>query len=252
MNMNRLVNDDEDEEYIRRPMSSLTTSTTPIASSNITMISSSDLSSGQGNEKQNKSQNQSLPKAQDFPALPSTTTIQNNSTNIFTSFVFHISILIIFIAVSSSVWTAGGTNSLENSLNARQKKKSAAMSKKKFMEEVQALPPPPSLSSTNDFPSIGLSELGRRLINEENESTVTTQVKEEKSLPQPLSSIKKEKPLPTPQPASSIKKEKPLPSPQPSSSSIKQEKKEENNSTVQSNKKVGIVDDWDLAKIILD
>jgi hypothetical protein len=88
------------------------------------------------------------------------------------------------------------------------------------MEEVQAMPPPPSLSSTSDFPSIGLNELGRRLITDENESTATTQVKEEK-------------PLPTPPP----------PPPPSSSSTRKQEKKEENNSTVQSPNKVCIIDD---------
>jgi len=82
MNTNRLVNDDDDEEYIRRPMSSLTTSTTPTASSNITLISSSDLSGTQANEKQNKSKNQSIPNAQDFPALPTNTTTQNTSKNI--------------------------------------------------------------------------------------------------------------------------------------------------------------------------
>jgi hypothetical protein len=89
MNTNRLVNDDDDEEYIRRPMSSLTTSTTPTASSNITMISSSDLSGGQVNEKQNKNKNQSIPSAQDFPALPTNITIQNTSKNIFAYFVFY-------------------------------------------------------------------------------------------------------------------------------------------------------------------
>jgi hypothetical protein len=86
MNTNRLMNDDEDDEYIRRPMSSLTASTTPMAASNITMISSSDVSGGQVNEKQNKNKNQSLPNARDFPALASTNTTQNNGKNIFTVF----------------------------------------------------------------------------------------------------------------------------------------------------------------------
>jgi hypothetical protein len=104
------------------------------------------------------------------------------------------------------------------------------MSKKKFMEEVQAMPSPPSLSSTDDFPTFGLSELGRRLITEENESTMTAEVKEEKSLPPPP-------PPPTP--------------PRPSSTT-KQEKKEENKSTVQSTKKVSVVDGQDLVKLIVD
>lgn len=71
MNTRRLTEGDDDDDYVRRPMSSLTTSTTPMASSNITIISSSDVSSGQTNEKQSKNKNQSLPKAQDFPALSS-------------------------------------------------------------------------------------------------------------------------------------------------------------------------------------
>lgn len=72
MNTSRIVHDEEDEEYIRRPMSSLMTSSTPMASSNISIITSSDLSTGQ-----NKNKNQSLPKAQDFPALSSTNTTSN-------------------------------------------------------------------------------------------------------------------------------------------------------------------------------
>jgi hypothetical protein len=187
MNANRLAYDDEDEEYIRRPMASLMTSTTSMASSNITMISSSDVSGAQVNEKQNKKKNQSLPNAQDFPALPSTNTPSNST--------------------ASGVWTAAGTNKSEKSSTTQQKKKSSAASKKKFMEEVQALPP--ALSSNEDFPAFGLSELGRRLITEENQPTVvTTQVKEEKPLPS-----------------------------LPSSATTKQEKKEEKKSTVPSNKK---------------
>ncbi|CAF0740473.1 unnamed protein product [Rotaria sordida] len=193
LNTNRLINDDDDDEYIRRPMASLTISTTPVASSNIKMISSSNLSGTQTNEKQDKNKKQSLPKAQDFPALPSTTTTQNN-------------------VISSNVWVTDGTNPSTKSSTKQQKKKNAALSKKKFMEEVQTMPPPPSLSSADDFPTIGLSQLGQRLITDENQPTVTTQVKEEK--------------LPSP----------PLPS-----SSIKQEKKDENKSTVQSNKKAPIV-----------
>jgi hypothetical protein len=88
INTNRLVNDEEDEEYIRRPMSSLTTSTTPAASSNITLISSSDAPGTQTNEKQNKNKNQSVPNARDFPALSSTTPAQNNGKKILRSFVF--------------------------------------------------------------------------------------------------------------------------------------------------------------------
>jgi hypothetical protein len=87
------------------------------------------------------------------------------------------------------------------------------MSKKKFMEEVQAMPPPPALSSAEDFPTIGLNELGRRLITEENQPAAVTQIKEEKRPSQP--------PPPPPK---------------------KPEKKDENKSTVQPNKKVCIVD----------
>src|SRR5438132_595665 len=85
-------------------------------------------------------------------------------TNIFDSFVFYTSILIIFIVSSSGVWTTIGTNPSEKSSTTQQKKKTAGGSKKKFMAEVQAMSPPPSLSSTDDFPTIGLNELGRRLI----------------------------------------------------------------------------------------
>lgn len=117
--------------------------------------------------------------------------------------------LIINVA-ASGVWTAAGTNKSEKSSTTQQKKKSSAASKKKFMEEVQALPP--ALSSNEDFPAFGLSELGRRLITEENQPTVITQVKEEKPLPS-----------------------------LPSSATTKQEKKEEKKSTVPSNKKVRIL-----------
>ena len=82
MNTSRLVHDEEDEEYIRRPMSSLMTSTTPMTSSNITMISSSDVSGTSTNEKQSKNKNQSIPNAQDFPALPSTNIATNQSRNL--------------------------------------------------------------------------------------------------------------------------------------------------------------------------
>ncbi|CAF2332409.1 unnamed protein product [Rotaria sp. Silwood2] len=191
LNTNRLINDDEDDECIRRPMTSLTTSTTPIASSNIKMISSSDLPTTQINEKQNKNKKQSLPNAQDFPALPSTTTTQDN-------------------VVSSNVWVTDGTNPSTKLSTKQEKKKSAALSKKKFIQEVQGMPPPALLSSTNEFRAIGLSQLGQRLITDENQPTVTTQAKEDK-------------------PPS------PLPPPPPSSSSIKQE---ENKSKVQSNKKI--------------
>jgi hypothetical protein len=88
MNTNRLVNDDDDDEYIRRPMSDLTTSVAPTASSNITMISSSDVSGNQINEKQNKNKNQSIPNARDFPALTSTTPTQNNGKKIFSFLSF--------------------------------------------------------------------------------------------------------------------------------------------------------------------
>jgi hypothetical protein len=78
MNVHRIANADDEEEYIRRPMASLMTSTTPTASSNITMISSSD---AQVNEKSSKNKNQSIPNAQDFPALPSTYPTSNPSSN---------------------------------------------------------------------------------------------------------------------------------------------------------------------------
>ncbi|CAF1634513.1 unnamed protein product [Adineta ricciae] len=170
MNTNRLLNDDDDEEYIRRPMASLTTSTVPTASSNITMISSSHLSNAQSNDKQNKAKNQSVPNAQDFPALPSTNTTQNT--------------------VNSGVWTAVGTSSSPQASSTKQKKKNSATSKKKFMEELQSAAP--ALSSTDEFPAIGLSELGQRLITEE--IVPTTQVKEEKrpSPVQPSQSAKKD------------------------------------------------------------
>jgi len=125
--------------------------------------------------------------------------------------------------VSSGVWTTGGADSSAKSLSKQQKKKNAGMSKKKFMEEVQAMPPPPPLSSTNDFPTIGLNELGRRLIAEENEFIVPTEVKEEKL------------PLPTP-PSSSTKQ------PKKDETTTKQVKQDETASTVQSNKKVCIVE----------
>jgi hypothetical protein len=128
---------------------------------------------------------------------------------------------------TASVWAAGGTNTSEKTSATQQKKKSGGSSKKKFMEEIQAMPPPPSLSSTDDFPAFGLSELGRRLITEENEPTVTIQVKEEKPLPPP--------------PSSSA-----------ATTAAKQEKKEEKKSTVQPNKKVGIVNDENVVRTILN
>ena len=54
------------------------------------------------------------------------------------------------------------------------------------MEEVQAMPP--VLSSIEDFPTVGLSELGQRLITTENEPAKTTKVKVEEPLPTPPSS----------------------------------------------------------------
>lgn len=99
MNTNRIVHDEEDEEYIRRPMSSLMTSSTTMASSNISMISSSDVSSSHTNEKQNKNKNQSLPKAQDFPALSSTNATSNSSRNV----TIDVSTLIL-IKPFSSIW----------------------------------------------------------------------------------------------------------------------------------------------------
>jgi len=122
--------------------------------------------------------------------------------------------------ISSGFWTTGGADSSAKSLSKQQKKKNAGMSKKKFMEEVQAMPPPPPLSSTDDFPTIGLNELGRRLITEENEFIVPKEVKEEKL------------PLPTP-PSSSTKQAK---------KDETRTKQDETASTVQSNKKVRIVE----------
>jgi len=62
------------------------------------------------------------------------------------------------------------------------------------LEEVNTMPPPPSLSSTNDFPTIGLSELGKRLIKDEDEpitkekpaaaaAAASTSVKQENKAP---------------------------------------------------------------------
>ncbi|CAM2700391.1 unnamed protein product [Rotaria socialis] len=164
LNIHRLMNDDDDDEYIRRPMASLTTSTTAMASSNITVISSSDLSNTPNNEKKDKNKNkkQSLPNAHDFPALSSTSITPQNNT------------------VSSNVWIPNGTDSSTPSSTKQQKKKNAAMSKKKFMEELHSMPTPPPLSSTDDFPTIGLSQLGQRLITEESQTTVTTQLNDKK------------------------------------------------------------------------
>jgi len=79
MNTNRLMYDDEDDEYIRRPMSSLMTSTAATAKSNITMVTNTDTTS-----KQTKPKNQSLPDAHDFPALPSNSNaVQTNCKNLF-------------------------------------------------------------------------------------------------------------------------------------------------------------------------
>lgn len=80
------------------------------------------------------------------------------------------------------------------------------------MEEVHAMAPAPSLSSMEDFPTVGLSELGRRLIVEDNVPTPTAQVKKE------------EKPALPPQPI------------------VKEEKKQENKPSAQSNKKVHSID----------
>ena len=90
MNTRRIPNDDEDEEYIRRPMSSLMASTTPMTSSNITIISSSDVSTAQTNEKQNKNKNQSLPMTQDFPALSSANTTSTPGKDITIDLFFFI------------------------------------------------------------------------------------------------------------------------------------------------------------------
>jgi hypothetical protein len=100
--------------------------------------------------------------------------------------------LIIFIAASSGVWTSGETNPSAKSPATQQKKKTGTMSKKKFMEEVQALPSPPALSSDNDYPAMGLSELGQRLITEEITPTVTKQVKGEKPHSAPSSTTTKQ------------------------------------------------------------
>lgn len=78
VNVHRLISAEDDDEYIRRPMASLTTSTAPITLSNITMISTSDLPNNQKKEKSDKSKKQSLPDVHDFPALPSTKTKTQN------------------------------------------------------------------------------------------------------------------------------------------------------------------------------
>ena len=80
------------------------------------------------------------------------------------------------------------------------------------MEEVHAMPPAPALSSMDDFPAVGLNELGRRLIVEDNVPTPTAQVKKEG------------KPATPPQPI------------------VKEEKKQENKPSVQSTKKVHAID----------
>lgn len=76
------------------------------------------------------------------------------------------------------------------------------------MEEVHAMPSALSLSSMDDFPTMGLSDLGRRLIVADNEPTPTTHVN------------KQDKPASPPKPI------------------VTEEKKQENKPNTQSNKKV--------------
>lgn len=84
------------------------------------------------------------------------------------------------------MWGADAAETPAKPLSNQQKKKNAAMSKKKFMEEVQTMAPP-VLASAQDFPSIGLTELGQRLITEENDPNVTNVVKKAKAAPSPAS-----------------------------------------------------------------
>ena len=89
----------------------------------------------------------------------------------------------ISVAARAGVWASDGTSSSAQAPAAQQQqqqqKKKETSSKKKFMEEVHAMPPPPSLTSSNDFPTMGLSELGRRLITEEPEPTAAVVKKKE-------------------------------------------------------------------------
>jgi len=145
MNSNRILNDnnDDDEESIRRPMSTLLTSTTPQVSSNITIISSNDV-----NSTTTTSKNQSMPKSQDFPALP-TTVRPSTATPV----------------PPSGAWATPSTQPQpQPTTSKQQKKKSGVASKKKFLEEIRVLS---ENSDSNDVPMVGLSELGRRLITEE-------------------------------------------------------------------------------------
>lgn len=185
MNTSRLMReDDDDDDYVRRPMAALMASNAPAVSSNITMISASDVGSAQSNTNKN----QSVPKPQDFPALP--TTVRTPTVN--SEFINHEALYTILLpnllAVSSSVWGNGGKTSAaaaeaasSNSSTSKQKKKSGVSSKKKFIEEVQSLPPAQESSTArNDLPAMGLSELGRRLITDETPSESKAEVKEEK------------------------------------------------------------------------
>ena len=85
MNTSRIMNEEveDDDQYMRRPMSALQMSTAPIVSSNITIISSPSLNTTQANDKTNKQKNQSLPKPQDFPELPTASTRVAESTRNF-------------------------------------------------------------------------------------------------------------------------------------------------------------------------
>ena len=88
-----------------------------------------------------------------------------------------------FSAASSGVWGAETTTA--KPVSNQQKKKNNATSKKKFMEEVQMMSSAPSLASTDDFPTIGLTQLGQRLITEETEPKATNDKKEKKAEPSP-------------------------------------------------------------------
>jgi hypothetical protein len=173
MNTRRFIHDDEDEEYIRRPMSELTSSTVPTASANITMISSVDM---QTNGKSNNAKNQSVPKLQDFPALP--TAKRTSTVNSKAVHTHRTSDCVRCSDVSAGVWQNGATASPSKTSTSQPKKKNGTSSKKKFMEEVQSMASTSSTLLSNDTPAMSLNELGRRLIIDENPTKVSTQSKD--------------------------------------------------------------------------
>ena len=160
MNSTRILNDnEEDEEWIRRPMATLMTSSAPQVSSNITMISSSEVNS----TATTTNKNQTVPKSQDFPALPTTVRAAARSRTFDIRFVFKI-VSSIFSAVPSGVWTANATAAAPPA-SSQSKKKSGLSSKKKFLDEIKAMST--ETTTTTDQPVVRLTEIGRQLITEE-------------------------------------------------------------------------------------